>query len=139
MKHTLSILIVLALLFVFVAPTAAQDEPQVTVNFLNVAPGDVVELAVGESYTFVVEVSAAQEFLGTQLGLNQYFPGRSVHAEGIQRIGKGTGGTLTLTITGKKATAQLPDGLAPMFLITGVRYPGGVVFTQQVDFFVRVQ
>ncbi len=139
MKRTLSILIVLVLLFVFVAPTAAQDEPQVTINFLNVAPGDVLELAIGESYTFEVEVSADQQFLGAQLGLNQYYPGRSIYAQGIQRIGNTTEGTLTLTISGKRDTAQFPDGIAPMFLGVGVRYPGNVVIIETVDFFVHVQ
>jgi hypothetical protein len=138
MKRLLSLLIMLLLTFVIVAPAAAQAPPEVTVEFTNVAQGDVIELAVGESYTFVVNVSADQQFTHAQLGLNQYFPGRSVHAQGIQHINRTTAGTLTLTITGKKSTAQLPDGLAPLNLGVGVRYPGGVVIVEWVDFFVRV-
>jgi hypothetical protein len=99
------------------------------VTFVNPPPNGVLELAVGESYTFEVQISSDEPFLIAQMALNQYFPGRSVHAEGMVHAGRGTEATLTLTVTGKTPTTDFPDGTVPVTLTVGVRYGREVVPT----------
>ncbi len=111
MKKVLSVLCVLVLGVVFAAPAAAQSP---TVTFVNPPPGGILELAVGRSYTFEVQISSDEPFLIAQMALNQFFPGRSVHADGFVTARRGTEATLQLTVTGKTPTAQLPDGVAPV-------------------------
>lgn len=135
MKKVLSLLCVVVLGVVFVTPAAAQNP---TVTFVNPPPGGILELAVGESYTFEVQISSDQPFLIAQMSLNQFFPGRSVHADGFVVAQHGSEATLTLTVTGKKSTAALPDGVAPVSLVVGVRYSKTVV-VNTFDFGIVVQ
>lgn len=138
MKRALSVLFVLIFSAVLITPAAAQGDPAPTLTFVNPPANGVLVLGVGESYTFEVQVVSDQPFLHAQLALGQFFPGRSVFADGIQIVHRGTSATLRLTITGKVSTAQFPDGLAPMTLVAGVRYQGGVVVVQNYEFSVRV-
>jgi hypothetical protein len=137
MKKVLSSVILLVLLATLAAPTSAQEPP--TITFVNPVPGNILELAVGESYTFDVQVSSDVPFIRAQMALDQFFPGRSVFADGMVGAHSGTEATLHLTVTGKFPTAQFPDGIAPVTLIVGVRYQGGVVVVNTYDFGVIVQ
>jgi hypothetical protein len=139
MKKALSILFVLAICAVWITPAAAQGNPAPTITFVNPPPGGVVVLSVGQSYTFEVQVVSDQPFVHAQLALGQFYPGRSVFADGIQLVHRGTTATLRLTVTGKMPTAQFPDSIAPVTLVAGVRYQGGVVISQSYDLGIIVQ
>ncbi|MBN1565833.1 MAG: hypothetical protein JXA10_18465 [Anaerolineae bacterium] len=136
MKKSLSSLILLVLLVTLVVPASAEGP---TVTFVNPVPGDVLTLAVGESYTLEVHVSSDVAFIRAQMALDQFYPGRYVTANGMVGAHKGTEATMQITLTGKGATAELPGGIAPVSLIVGVRYQGGNVVVETYDFGVIVQ
>jgi hypothetical protein len=103
-------------------------------------PADgILVLGVGESYTFEVQVESNQPFVHAQLGLGQYFPGRSVFADGAQIAHQGTSATLRLTVTGKGTTDRFPGGVAPVTLVVGVRYRGGLVVAEYYEISIVVQ
>jgi hypothetical protein len=139
MKKVLSVLFVLVFSAALITPAAAQGNPAPTISFTNPPASGLLVLGVGESYTFEVQVASAEPFVHAQLALGQFYPGRSVFADGIQIVHQGTSGTLRLTVTGKVSTAQLPDGVAPMTLVAGVRYQGGVVVVQNYEFGIIIQ
>ena len=69
---------------------------------------------------------------------DEYYPGRGVFFHGNDTANHATSALLHLTITGKEATDFLPDGVAPVAVVAGVRYKGGVVFSERFDFNVVV-
>jgi len=136
MKKPLTFLGLIVFMLALVSPTAAQSP---TITFVNPPQNGLLELNVGESYTFEVQVTSDPAFNKAQLGLSQYYPGRSVFADGIVSARGGTSATLKLSITGKTPTDKLPGGVAPMTLVVGVRYQGGEVVSQSFEFNVRVK
>ncbi|HUF39461.1 MAG TPA: hypothetical protein VMN57_13125 [Anaerolineales bacterium] len=108
------------------------------IEFLNISPGQVLVLEVGESYTFETSVSADEVFLSALMLSDEQFPGRGVFLNGSDIATQTDSALLTLTATGKASTAELPGGVAPVALQVGVRYPGGIVFGERVDFFIQV-
>jgi len=136
-KSVLTVTVLIALLasgyLVFKARAAG-----VEIEFLNISPGQVLVLEVGESYTFETSVSADEVFLSALMISDEQFPGRGVSLNGSDIATQTDSALLTLTATGKNSTAELPGGLAPVALQVGVRYPGGIVFGDRVDFFIQV-
>ena len=110
----------------------------VEIEFLNISPGQVLVLEVGESFTFESSVSADEVFLSAVMLSDEQFPGRGVFLNGNDIATQTDSALLTLTATGKNSTAELPGGVAPVALQVGVRYPGGIVFGDRVDFFIQV-
>ena len=138
MKKALSVLFAIVLLGVFALPAQAQ-EPTTTITLLN-PPGDILTLEVGQSVTFDIQVSSDVEFLHARTDLNEYYPGRSVFSGGPSVIRRDTEGTLHLTLTGKTPTTHqnIPDGIAPVEIVVGVRYKGGVVVVERFFFGIVV-
>jgi hypothetical protein len=135
MKKSLSLLCLLILAVMSVSPASAQAP---TITFVNPPAGGVLELNVGDSYTFEVQVNSDQPFLLAQMTFSQYYPGRYIFSKGFVVARRTSSATLRITITAKAPTAELPGGVNPVSLVTGVHYKGKVVFTEFFNFGVRV-
>ncbi len=98
----------------------------------------MLELAVGGSHTFDITVSSDEKFVLAIALTDQFFPGRGVFFAGSDRATQATTADLQLTTTGKEATDFLPDGVAPVAIVVGVRYEGGIVLSERFDFVVDV-
>ena len=114
------------------------EAASVRVEFLNVQEGQTIDLAVGQTITFQVEVRADEEFTYALMLSDEQFPGKGIKLNGSDIETRTGYAILSLTATGKGSTANLPGGVAPVGLVVGVRYPGGVVYAERVDFYVRV-
>ena len=127
-------LVVLTLGSVAAAPTPAQ--PNVTITLVDGLPAT---MQVGETYTVVVEVVSDTPFIFATLMPDMYYPGRYVVANGSTRVGQSTSATLEMTFTAKASTAELPEGVAPVAVVAGVRFAGGtMVSVERFDFNVVV-
>jgi hypothetical protein len=142
-------LVVLLLAGTLVAP--AKAAPTITITLLNPPPGGVLELAVGESYTFDILITSDEPFVMAAALTNSYYPGRGVFWHGGDHASQSTSATLHLTVTGKSPTADLlavcdwpipgtcySAGTAPLAIVAGVRYKGGVTIAQTFTFAVKV-
>jgi hypothetical protein len=138
----MSIMILLTLLLSAWLPAAA-DPVTTYVRLLNPPKKGVLELGVGESRTFQIEVASEDPYLFAAAKVDQYYPGRGIHSPGGDQAGQGTWALLEITITGKNSTADLPavcdwpwpgecwpEGVAPIAIVGGMRYDGGVVFAE---------
>jgi len=117
----------------------AQWPPNIDIELLNPPEKDPLELTVGESYTFHIEISSDEPFILAIAIADAYYPGRYIDCHGNDRATQATYAVLHLTMTGRSPTAELPDGLVPVTITAGVRYKGGVAFSQRWDFNVRVE
>ena len=116
--------------------TAASTPPNTTITLVDGLPPTMV---VGETYTVVVDVKSDQEFLMVQALPSFAYPGKGVVAvQGGTRSGRGTSARLEVTFEAKSSTAKMQGGAAPVFLVVGVRYPGGYVVPQEFPFSVIV-
>jgi hypothetical protein len=116
--------------------TAASPVPNTTFRLVQGLPDT---MNVGEVYTVVIEVTSDQEFISvTALPSFQYAGKGVVAVQGGDRAGRGTSALVELTFKAKSSTARMTDGLAPVFVVVGVRYGGGYVATQQYQFNVAV-
>jgi hypothetical protein len=138
MKKPLLFILALFLLFASGIMVMKARAASVAIDFLNVSAGETIVLEVGESYTFETSVSADEVFISALMLSDEQFPGRGVFLNGNSMVTNADSALLTLTATGKKSTASLPGGVAPVALQVGVRYPGGIVFGSRVDFFIQV-
>ncbi len=125
---------ILALVTVAAAPTPP-PAPNVTFNVLTPLP---TTMTVGQTYSFVVEITSDTPFISATALPDMYYPGRYVVARGASRSGAGTSATLTVTWTAKDSTAGLPGGVAPVAVVAGVRFQGGLVVSQRFDYNVSV-
>ena len=152
MKRLLSVIGLMTLL-VLVAPIASTAAPKTpTIKLLNPPPKNKpLELAVGESVTFDILVKSDEPFVLAIALTNQYYPGRGIYWHGGDQASQTTEAVLQLTMTGKDSTADLfsvcdwpepgycwPEGVAPVAIAVGVRYPGGAVVGEQFPFSVVV-
>jgi hypothetical protein len=157
MKRILMAMGLLATVVLLLGATPTQADPpippEVTISLLNPPPDGLLELAVGESYTFHVEVVSVSEepFLWAVAMTDEYYPGRALYWHGQDRVNRDTSALLSLTMTGKKPTADLPavcdwpepgvcwpEGVAPASIVVGVRFQGGGVAVEQFAFAVLV-
>jgi hypothetical protein len=155
MTKPLAVLSVLALLVLSLSASVAlaQAPPEVEIELLNPPDDGVLELAVGESHTFDIQVTSSDPFLLAMVLPDQYYPGRGLFIRGGDRAGRDSTALLQLTITGKQPTAGLepvlgwpvagfewPEGgVAPVSLAVGVRFPGGLVYGEHFTFAVLVE
>jgi hypothetical protein len=116
----------------------------VTITVANPPANDLLELEVGESYTFEIQVTSDERFvLAIALG-DEYYPGRGIFFNGNDTAHQTSTAILHLTVTGKESTADLapvgngPPGVAPAGVVVGVRFAGGQVISQRYDFVVKV-
>ena len=94
---------------------------------------------VGDRYTVVVEVTSDQPFLGVQAMPSFAYPGKGVVAfQGGDHAGRGTTAHVEVTFQAKSSTAKMENGVAPVYVVVGVRYPGGYVAAQEYLFYVAV-
>jgi hypothetical protein len=125
--------------------------PSVTITLLNPPPSGLLELDVGESYIFDVEIASDEPFILAMALPNQYYPGRGIKWHGCDQATHSTSAVLHLTMTGKNSTADLPavcfgpepddcwpEGVAPASIVAGVRFKGGQVVSEAFSFAVVV-
>ena len=147
---TMSVVAVVVLLLC-VPSSQATAAPGVTIKVMGLPGNKPLELDVGESYTFEVIVKSNEPFISATAMTDAYYPGRGVFSHGSDRATQDTSAVLYLTMTGKDSTADLlavcdwpepgdcwPDGVAPVSIVVGVRYAGGVVIAERFPFAVQV-
>jgi hypothetical protein len=117
--------------------TAAVPLPQTIFTKVQGLPAT---MSVGETQTVIIHVESDQEFISIQALPSFQFPGKGVVAlKGGDRAGRGTSATVQITFQAKSSTAAMPGGVAPVFVVVGVRYGGGYVAVQEYQFDVAVQ
>ena len=153
MKRSLAVIgIVTAIVLLMCVPASqATASPSATITLLNPPPSGLLELDVGESYTFDVEITSDEPFVLALALPNQYYPGRGIKWHGCDQATHSTSAVLHLIMTGKKLTADLPavcygpepddcgpEGVAPASIVAGVRFKGGQVVAREFPFAVLV-
>jgi hypothetical protein len=103
------------------------------------APTPTLTMNVGETIIVSVQVTSDQQFLFAQALPSFQFVGKGVVAvQGGDHQGRGTSATLQITFQAKSPTTKMPNGVAPVHVVVGVRYPGGYVAVQNYLFNVTV-
>jgi hypothetical protein len=103
------------------------------------APTPTISMNVGETLTVKIQVDSDQEFISAMTLPSFQFPGKGVVAvQGGDHAGRGTSATLEITFKAKSSTAKMPDGVAPVHVVIGVRYGGGYVAVREYLFNVAV-
>lgn len=151
MKRLLTILAIVFLAAMLTLGSAAAYAPAVSFKVRGLPPGGLLVLPVGESHPFEIGVNSNEPFTAAVAMTDQYYPGRGVFWHDSDRAVRDTSATLHLTITGKNATTDLPavcdwpepgdcwpKGVAPVSIVVGVRYPGGVTISERFPFAVQV-
>jgi hypothetical protein len=116
--------------------TAAVPMPNTTFDLVQGLPST---MQVGDTFTVIVQVESDQPFISAHALPSFQFPGKGVVAvQGGDLSGAGTSATLELTFKAKSSTAKMPGGVAPVFVVVGVRYGGGYVVVQEYVFNVTV-
>ena len=116
--------------------TAANPVPNTTFTLVQGLPAT---MQAGEMYTVIVEVQSDQEFISvTALPSFQYAGKGVVALQGGDRSRRGTTATLAVTFKAKSPTDRMAGGVAPVYLVVGVRYGGGYVAVQEYRFDVIV-
>ena len=116
--------------------TAASPLPTPTFTLVRGLPST---MKVGDQYTVVIRVDSDQEFLQAQALPSFGYPGKGVVAiQGGDHSGPGSPTLLEVTFEAKSSTSKMPDGVAPVYVVTGVRYAGGYVAAQEYIFYVAV-
>ncbi len=132
----LTFLVVLAMLLTVAAAPAPPTQPNVQIQVVNGLPAI---MNVGESFTVEILVTSDTTFISAAAMPSAYYPGRYVVAQGVNIVQSGTTATLYVTFTAKDSTANLPNGVAPVSVVAGVRYPQGITISERFDYTVAVQ
>ena len=151
MKKILVGITTLAVLLALVASSQVAAAPTVSFKIRGIPGSGLLELDVGESHTFEIQIKSDEPFVLAITMTNEYYPGRGIYWHGSDRASHATEAVLYLTMTGKASTADLaavcdwpepgdcwPEGVAPVTIAVGVRYAGGEVVGQQFPFAVVV-
>ena len=116
--------------------TAASPLPATTFTLVEGLPDSMI---AGERYSVVVQVTSDQEFLIAQALPSFAYPGKGiVSVQGGDHVARGTTALLEVTFEAKSSTAKMEGGAALVYLVVGVRYPGGYVAVQEFPFSVTV-
>lgn len=116
--------------------TASAPVPNTTFNLVQGLPPTMM---VGEIHTVGIEVASDQEFISATALPSFQYPGKGVVVvQGGDRSGRGNFATLELSFKAKSPTAQMEGGVAPVYVVVGVRYAGGYVAVQEYVFYVAV-
>lgn len=146
---TIGIVVAIALL-TCMASSVAADSSRITL--LNPPPDGLLELAVGEPYTFDIEIEKGPAFILAMAMPDIYYPGRAVIWHGPDLASHADSATLHLTMTAKGSTADFaevcnwpdddgvcwPDGVVPASIVVGVRYQNNLVVSERFNFAVVV-
>ncbi|MBU0492478.1 MAG: hypothetical protein KKA73_20160 [Chloroflexi bacterium] len=153
MKKRLALLgiMIVGVLLTSIPASPATAAPTATITLLNPPPSGLLELAVGESYTFDILITSDEPFVLAMAMRDAYYPGRAVFWHDSDRVTQDTSALLHLTITGKNPTTDLaavcdwpepgacwPEGVAPLSIVAGVRYKGGQAAAETFPFAVKV-
>jgi hypothetical protein len=154
MKRRLGALSAMTLIFLLLCTLFSQAlaAPAVDFKLLNPPPKNKpLNLEVGESYTFDIQVTSDEPFILAMAMTDAYYPGRGVSWQGNDTAHHTRTAILHLTMTGKGPTEGLPavcdwpdsgvcwsEGVAPVSIVVGARYKRGVVVGQQFPFAVLV-
>ncbi len=152
-KYFLILAIIIVVALIAQPVSAAKPTPTVTITLLNPPAGSLLELAVGELYTFDVQVTSSEPFILAMALPDPYYPGRGANWRlSDNKSGQATSALLHLTVTAKKSTADLlpvcdwPEpgmcweaGIAPQVIVTGVRFKNGVVLSEAFPFAILVK
>ena len=134
MKRLFSVLVVSILIMGLL--TAAAPVPTTTFTLVQGLPAT---MHVGETHTVIVQVDSDQQFLSAQALPSFQYPGKGVVAvQGGSRTGSGTSATLSITFRAKSSTERMENGVAPVYVVVGVRYAGGYVAVHEYVFNVAV-
>lgn len=137
MKRVLSY-VSLALMMVLMTGvlTAAAPTPSVQYNLVQGLPSS---MAIGETYTVIVEVVSDTPFLSVTALPSFEYPGRGVVAvRNGDRAGAETSATLELTFTAKTTTAKMLNNEAVVYVVIGTRFQGGYIDSTRYTFNVSV-
>ncbi len=136
-KRVISIIGLLALMALMMGMlTAAAPLPNTAFTLVQGLPST---MNVGETYTVIVQVDSDQQFISAQALPSFQFPGKGVVAvQGGDRTDSGTSARLEVTFKAKSSTTKMPGGVAPVYVVVGVRYGGGYVAVQEYLFNVTV-
>ena len=116
--------------------TAASPLPETTFTLVQGLP-EVMN--VGDNATVIVHVQSDQQFLFAQALPSFQYVGKGVVAvQGGDHQGRGNSATLEITFRAKSPTTRMPEGVAPVHVVVGVRYPGGYVAVEDYLFNVSV-
>jgi hypothetical protein len=133
-KRVISMIGLLALLTGLL--TAAAPLPLTTFTLVQGLPAT---MNVGDTHTVIVQVESDQQFISATALPSFQFPGKGVVAvQGGDRAGSGTSATLEVTFKAKGPTTKMPNGIAPVSVVVGVRYAGGYVAVREYVFNVTV-
>jgi hypothetical protein len=134
MKRILSVLAISLLVMGLL--TSAAPVPNTTFTLVQGLPA---VMNIGETYTVIIQVESDQPFISAQALPSFQYAGKGVVAvQGGSRVGSGTSATLAVTFKAKSATARMEGGVAPVYVVVGVRYAGGYVAVQEYLFPVTV-
>jgi hypothetical protein len=134
MKRFFSVLVLALLMVSFL--TAAAPIPNTTFDLVQGLP---VSMNIGDEATVIVQVNSDQEFISATALPSFEFAGKGVVAvQGGDRAGRGTSATLEMTFKAKSSTSKMPNDVAPVHVVVGVRYGGGYVAVQEYVFNVTV-
>ena len=137
MKRFFSVIVLV--LFVTGLLTAAAPLPNTSFALVDELEGLPDTMVVGEIYTVQVEVTSDQPFLAVQAMPSFAYPGKGVVAvQGGDHAGRGNSAIMEITFQAKSSTARMVDGVAPVYVVVGVRYPGGYIAVQEYLFNVTV-
>jgi hypothetical protein len=138
MRKFLIAILVLSLALSILSATASAKPAPVTIELLNPPKHGLLKVSVGESYTFDIAITSDETFLLAVAMGDEYYPGRGIFFAGNDTAHQTTSALLHLTVTGKEPTDFLPEGVCPIAVVAGVRFPGGVVFSERFDMNVLV-
>ena len=151
LKKTFGIIGVVVSIALLTCMVSSATAAGTRIDLLNPPPADGLYLAVGESYTFDLEIADGTPFILAMAMPDAYYPGRAIIWHGNDIAHQAKSATLHLTMTGKNSTAGLPvvcdwpepgvcwpEGVAPASIVVGVRSEKGVVLSERFDFFVVV-
>ena len=127
----------LALMMVLVTGVLTAEAPAPNVKF-DLVQGLPSTMKVGETYTVVVEVTSDVPFNAVQAMPDLQYPGNGVVAKGGDHAGAGTSATVAVTFIAKSDTSRMPNGEAPVAVVVGVRFKGGVVVGKTFEYKVTV-
>ncbi len=145
----IGITVSIALLACLATSVGAEEPSRIT--FLNPPPPGGLNLKVGQSYTFEIEVAEGDPFVLAMAMPDAYYPGRSIIWHGNDIVQRDDSALLQLTMIATSPTEDLarvcdwpepetcwPNGVAPVSIVAGVRFVKGVVLSERFDFYVRV-
>ena len=121
------------------------------IKLIKPPPGGILELEVGESHTFEIQIKSSTPFILAMAVPDVYYPGRAIIFRGNDIAHHADSATLHLTMTGKGSTADFaavcdwpepgvcwPEGVVPVSIVAGVHYEQGMIISERFNFAVVV-